>query len=269
MIDRLKRKRLIFTITTGRSGSGYLAGLLNMLPGVLALHEPKPLMSDAYQKIRRDPKFAREWWMDRKLPEIATRLAQDLHQEEIIHTYIETAHLFCKGFMESFVNIATQYEIPFDLIILTRPMHEVAQSMYELNTIPGKTQKGKFWYITPGEPGCLTRLPGWSTLHDYQICFWYTLEIHERIYQAMVADWACRKIIIQMHDIKYRDRFKCFLDALDLKQNDNFWDLWKIYKDTKINTKSSQKQHKPLSEEYRLKLETEVRERTIIKGGGS
>ncbi len=119
---------------------------------------------------------AREFLVNSKLPAIAT------HEPSV---YVETSHLFCKGFLEP----AQQLGLRFDLIVLRRPAREVARSLYELATIPARTDWGRSFLLAPNDPGVLP-LPGWETMHDYQLCYWYCLEIERRakLYPKLVAE---------------------------------------------------------------------------------
>jgi hypothetical protein len=54
--------------------------------------------------------------------------------------------------------------------------------MYRGGTIPGRTQKGLRFYLSPDDPGVLP-LTDWERLHDYQLCYWYCLEIERRAEQ--------------------------------------------------------------------------------------
>ncbi len=159
-------KRLIFTITTGRSGTGHLAEVLRDIPDVQSYHEPEPRFSDVMRSVQEDKTVAVKFWINKKLPQIA---------KETASIYIETSHLFCKGFIEPLLDMGI---IP-DLIILSRPERDVAKSMLRLGAIPGRTEKGLKYYLSPEDPGVLS-LPNWQSLHDYQLCYWYCLEVKRR-----------------------------------------------------------------------------------------
>lgn len=163
---RLEAKRIIFTITPGRSGTGYLSRLLNRLPNVASYHEPNPQFSDIMRQVQENSARAREFLLKDKLPRIAS---------ETKPTYIETSHLICKGFVEPLLEL----EIMSDWISLTRPCREVATSFYKLGTIPGRTTQGLKWVLSPDDPN-VQPLPDWQSLHDYQLCYWYCLEVERR-----------------------------------------------------------------------------------------
>ncbi len=113
-----------------------------------------------------DAEAAREFWSGHKLPAI---------RQCPKPVYAETSHLFGKGFLEPLIELGI---VP-DLVLLHRDHREVASSLYQLHTIPGRTESGRSYYISPDDPVFLP-LPGWQRLHDYQICYWYCLEMEQR-----------------------------------------------------------------------------------------
>jgi len=160
-------KRLIFTVTPGRSGTGYLAAALDTLDNVTAKHEPDPNFRWLMREIQRAP-FDRTiaFLQAEKLPAI---------EAEPGDTYVETSHLFCKGFIEPLAEMGVEFE----LVILTRPARDVALSLWRRQTIPGRTSNGWRYLLYPGDQVAL-QLPNWTALSDYQLCYWYALEIEAR-----------------------------------------------------------------------------------------
>lgn len=256
----IRDKTLIFTITSGRSGSGYLANVLYELDGVYACHESRPVLDKIYQTVRKEnppSPTARGWWLNHKLPAIAKTPG---------HVYIETSHLFCKGFMEPFVKIAEEWGINYKFILLTRYNIHVANSMYSLNTIPGKTSKGSYWYIVPGEKISYTTLPGWGNLHDYQLCFWYTLEIMARANHALVM-YPDKCASVDLHDFRRRDKVEEFLRNLGLLHaaGDSFWRFWETSIGRRVNNKDGSKNGREISGDYRDRLIYDVYNRITYR----
>jgi len=56
----IRAKRLFFTVTTGRSGTLYLARVLDLFRGTRSLHEPKPTFSSAFRTVQTVPATARD-----------------------------------------------------------------------------------------------------------------------------------------------------------------------------------------------------------------
>jgi hypothetical protein len=161
-------RRLFFTVTTGRSGTEYLARVLSLFRDVHAEHEPKPTFSSAFRTIAAAPETAREFWVAHKLPRIARSRAP---------IYAETSHFACKGFLES----AFELGLRPTLVHLARPHRDVARSLLALGTIPARSFGGVRFYLAPTDdvrlPVERSILERWS---DYQLCYWYCLEIAAR-----------------------------------------------------------------------------------------
>jgi hypothetical protein len=197
-------KRLIFTVTTGRSGTDYLARMLGCVPGVASRHEARPNFVWAMRDVQNDPELGRRFWVEQKLPAIEAASGS---------VYSETSHVVCKGFLEPLLELGHRP----DLILLWRPHREVAMSMYRLGTIPGRTPKGLKWYLQPDDPGVLA-LPGWQQLHDYQICYWYCLEIERRrqMYERMISELGGRAVSISLAELATFRGFMRLRKELDL-----------------------------------------------------
>jgi hypothetical protein len=161
-------RRLIFVISTGRSGTEYLTQVLGLFQSVHAEHEPEPSFTNAFRTIAAAPHLARQFWLDHKLPAIARSPAP---------IYAETSHLACKGFLESGIELGLRPT----LVHLVRPYRDTARSMLALDTIPTRTYKGVRFYLGPDDRVFLP-VPRavFERWHDYQLCYWYCLEIGER-----------------------------------------------------------------------------------------
>ena len=162
------QKRLIFTVTTGRSGTRHLAFCLGLFRDVDSQHEPEPKFSDVFRAALSSPERARRFWIEDRLPRIA-RTTRPI--------YAETSHLIAKGFLESLFELG---HVP-TLLHLVRAPRAVATSLWRLGTIPGRTRRGLKYYLGPGDPGVLAWAPpDGCEPHDYQLCYWYCLEMERR-----------------------------------------------------------------------------------------
>jgi hypothetical protein len=166
MVDALRGKTVVFTVTAGRTGTTYLTHLLALCPDTTSLHEPEPSFVPIQRLVQRDPALARRFLLEYKLPFIAEHAAR---------RYVETGHLFCKGFLEPLLDLGI---VPH-LILLRRSPRRIATSLLARRTVPGRGKLGLKYLVHPEDPGVLA-LPGWLALTDYQLCFWYALEIERR-----------------------------------------------------------------------------------------
>jgi hypothetical protein len=192
LLERVRAKRLVFTVTTGRSGTEYLSRALGLFRGVKSLHEPSPKFATYFRAVCSEPAVATEFWLERKLPRIL----------EFPHpVYAETDHVACKGFLESLVELGVS---PL-LIHLRRPARDVAQSLWRLGTIPGRSLGGVRYYLSPSDRVFLPLDPARvGELHDYQLCYWYCLEIEERarVYTQRFAPRGVRLERVEFEEIR-------------------------------------------------------------------
>ena len=208
IVDRVNaEKTLIFTVTPGRSGTKYLTALLGAIPGVAAHHEPIPDFVAVMRRAQQDPEFAFAFWRDAKLPAIAASDAP---------IYAETSHLFCKGFVEPAILMGLRPK----LIILRRPPSEVAWSLLERDTVPARTPYGCLYLLDPRDPNVMP-LPGWERMTDYQLCFWYALEIERRQlkYAGFAAKLGLASFEVLQRDLGKAEIFAKMLQALGIPAN--------------------------------------------------
>jgi len=248
--------RLIFTLTTGRSGTGYLAQVLDCLPGVTATHEPPPRLHKWMRQVLGDTEAGIRFWRQEKLPAIA-RCRTPI--------YAETSHLFGKGFFEPLVELGV---VP-DLILLQRPARQVAASLYGLNTIPGRTPLGQTYYLGPEDPVFLP-LPQWRDLHDYQLCYWYCLETQRRQthYARRVRELGGRVVEVALDELSGPAGIERLMGELELPRPGP-WGRWRLARlwRRKVNTKARRKQ-RHLPPEEMARLEAELLERLSEEGSG-
>ena len=167
LINNIKNKRLIFSVTTGRSGTKYLAYVLSLLKGVHSEHEDLPGFHEYFRTIREGNYDYKSFWLEKKLPYVS-KLETNI--------YSDVSHVACKGFFESLLEM----DIKPSLIILKRNNRDVAKSLWKLNTIPNRTTSGLRYLLSPNDSGVLKIKINIDKLSDYQLCYWYTLEIERR-----------------------------------------------------------------------------------------
>jgi len=162
----LLHKRLVFTISPGRTGTQTLAAVIGCAKNTCSLHEPEPGYAKCLRHVQRSAEAALEFLIEEKLPTIC---AMDEP------CYVETSHLVCKGFIEPLMELGLRPHF----VIIQRDLHAVARSFLELNSIPERTPFGRDYMLSPADP-CLLETPNWQDLTDYQLCYWYTLEMRQR-----------------------------------------------------------------------------------------
>jgi len=164
--SELAAKKLIFTVTAGRTGTRYVAELFKTLDGVFSVHEDEPSFSHVMRPVQGHPDLAERWVTAQLLPHIAAA------PEPV---YVRTEHLTCKGFLEPLIDLGLRPSI----LLLRRSPRRIARSYLDKETVPGRTSLGVTYMLHPTDPGVLP-LPRYRDFSDYQLCFWYALEIERR-----------------------------------------------------------------------------------------
>jgi len=194
-------KRLIFCLSPGRCGTKYLTRLLRTVPDVAAYHEPQPNFVDVNQAAQQERPLAYQFWLERKLPAI-------LQVDEPV--YAETSHLFGQGFVEPLLRLGV---VP-DVVVLRRSLREVALSYWRRRSIPGRTKAGRTWLLMP---------PDRDDWTDYQMCYWFALEMEMR---SVNAAWRLRRNGALVHETTLtaladgREGFEALLEELNLPEPD-------------------------------------------------
>ena len=130
------------------------------------MHEPEPAFQRVIREVQTDPEAAKRFWLEYKLPFIAELKKRN---------YVETSNVFGKGFFQPPLDLGF---VP-NLLILRRAPRKIAMSYLERYCIPGWSKLGIEFLVSPADP-VLLPMPGWREMSDYQVCFWYALEMERR-----------------------------------------------------------------------------------------
>jgi hypothetical protein len=176
-------EKLIFTATTGRSGTLSLANLFAAVPQCASVHEAHPIM---HGSILRAASYGDARLVDRVYRQVKS--VNILRAALGCRYYFEANHLFVKTFLPHAIE---QFGDRLRVIHLVRPAIEVATSIYCLRDHPG-TQRGNYWWLDYRAPVNLIRIadlldsdPEFS--HPFYKALWYWYEI-----EARIAAWRAR-----------------------------------------------------------------------------
>jgi hypothetical protein len=176
LLQRVGAKTLIFTVTSGRSGTQTLARIFGAIPEVEAAHEGVPAFQEVMRLSLSDPSLARDFLLTRKLPAIAASPKP---------VYLESSHVFGKGFLLPALRLGLRPRVLF----LKRDPRKVALSLERIGATPHRTAGGRAHHLSPADPSLLPVQP-WDDFTDYQLCYWYALEAIRR--QRIKHDLAVR-----------------------------------------------------------------------------
>lgn len=209
--------KVIFSATTGRSGTMSLARILAAVPHTFASHEVYPIMNGQWLKAASygNTEEVRRYYERVKAIYIRRAAIGMRH-------YAEMNHLFLKTFIEYAVE---DFGERLEVIHLVRPAIEVALSIYQRKDWPG-TEKGNKWWLDYHAPTNLIQLSklfdgAGEFSHPFYKALWYWYET-----QARVSDWQERLPQVRFHHFKTQwmndfDRVRGLLDGLDMPYDFN------------------------------------------------
>lgn len=202
-------KNIIMCLSPGRSGTKLLTEILSLCPESCVLHEEEPNFRDYTEITRESLDSARQFVRDVKYPDILARDGK---------IYIETSHLFGKGFFEIFV----EEGIRFNLILLHRDPREVAKSHWRIRAVPARSKKKQQYLLRPDGANVML-LPNWQRMSDYQLCYWYALEVERRkeLYRQVCVERGLGVVDLHLSDCLDFDRLNLLLQPLGITLPDS------------------------------------------------
>jgi hypothetical protein len=227
-------RKLIFTATTGRSGTLTLTRLFAAVPGCRAVHEGFPPMNGPVLQAAASGDMALVDRVYRRVKAVNIRRAALGHRY-----YFEGNHLFIKTFAP---NAVADFGRRVAVIHLVRPAVEVANSIYQLGDYPS-TERGDYWWLDFKAPTNLLPMadllesdPEFS--HPFYKALWYWHEV-----EARISAWRARTPAVRVVDFKTEwlsdlTRARGLLDELGVQ-----YDAERLAQaiGTKANTKDHQK----------------------------
>jgi len=251
-------KRMVFCLSSGRSGTAFLSWMLRGAPHLVALHEPEPRYQWQTLALQTDPAHAARFVAEVKKPWIAALPGR---------VYVESSHYMQKGFMETWLELGTRP----DVIMLERSARKIATSRYQLG-IDFFNHKDIVLrdMAHPADTRPLhLPLPGWETLNNYQLCYWFALEsdARSRHYLKLLTEQFGAKSFTtsleKLSDDKDDEIFKLY-EWLGIALEKTDIPLLRERQRTRVNTRDSAKKPARVASLKTLDLdalEKEVRQR--------
>lgn len=197
-------RRIVLTVTSGRTGTDTVSKLFGYLPDTASLHEPNPNHRFILNRVQSRPEEAAWFFWHLQAPALLERIGANV---------VETSHLFCKGFFEPCIAAGFRPNILF----MERETRAVAQSLLLKNAVPGRTGAGYRYLIAPDDEPYLP-VENAEGLSDYQLCYWYALEIEERqrLYAELAAELGLTCATIATPELSDAERLVQTVTALEL-----------------------------------------------------
>jgi hypothetical protein len=176
-------ERVIFTATTGRSGTMTLSTLFSLVPGCAAFHEPHPFMNGSVLKAAS---YGDEAFVDRAYARVKS---VNILRAAVGHRYyMESNQLFVKTFIrQAFAEFGDRMAV----VHLVRSPVDVAMSLYRLQQLPG-TDVAELWWLDHRAPTNVLQIADvldshTEFSHPFYRALWYWYEVEMRF-----ARWRAR-----------------------------------------------------------------------------
>jgi hypothetical protein len=210
MAHRLEK--VVFTATTGRSGTKALAKFLSTVVDCTALHEPYPVMSGP---VLRTASYGH--------PALANKVYWHIKSINILRAavgsryYVEANHSFIKTFIQQAI---ADFGNRLAVIHLVRPPIEVAMSIFRLQDHPG-TDAGNAWWLDYRAPTNLIQIADLldrnaEFSHPFYKALWYWHEIEMRIYAWRLKMPSLKVVRFETRWLNDKEKLMELLDNLGI-----------------------------------------------------
>lgn len=203
--QKLSNYRLIFCISSGRAGSGYLSRLLNSAENVYGFHEPHPRMIkhnlDLVNKFPYEQTFKQRSY---KVAGIKDKLL-NLPEESV---YCETSHMFIKTFFDVVIR---GFPRQIEVIALRRFLPKVLKSFIELGYFSDINRYWPLWMSSPNSvTAAIPCITADINLDQYDLSIAYLIDIEARLlrFKSTYTDIKVHEVRVeQFNDINFIESF--------------------------------------------------------------
>ena len=174
-------KRLVFCINSGRSGSGYLAGLLATAEEVMSKHEPQPTMAGKHLRAVTMCPMA-ESFPHRMLKAAALHAAlRALPEGKTV--YAETNHMFIKTYFDV---VMSEFGSRSTIIVLRRNVTRVLRSFVQLGYFSDTNSDWQDWMSSPNAVTAVAKaIASDRDMDQFDRCIAYLVDIEARAERFM------------------------------------------------------------------------------------
>src|SRR6056297_395819 len=206
-------KKYIFVATTGRSGTASLSNMFSQFPNVISMHEPYPIMF-------MDLDSRKDMGLDKRMQK--RKMINIRRASRYYDYYLETNHRFIKRFHHT---VLEELKKRAAVIHLVRNPEDVARSFHAIGSIPGETENGRRYLLSPFEQG---NLIDFKKITDdtprfndgFYKCLWYWYEIEERIKAAKKTYSRIQWHKLNTEDLNNYDQLAVLAASLGLRDLD-------------------------------------------------
>ena len=216
------RRRFIFCINSGRSGSEYLTQLLDTARDVYAFHEAEPAMTGRYLRMVLEHDLEKSF-ADRRIKAQAVWQRISILPPGAI--YAETNHMFIKTFHDVIMESFKDHDI--DIIILRRYLPSVLMSFIAMGYYSNRNPAAWYtWMHTPGTGKCVFQTPPFDEAPDqHDLAIGYLLDIEARAQRFKTQHPGCRIHEVRLEELQTAGEVKAFFAQLRVEPTAETWEM--------------------------------------------
>ena len=214
-IEEFRDRHVVFCISSGRAGSGYLSDILSRYTNSISLHEPLPRMTGRYLDLSRpDIIYDTKRYRRIKLMGILGMLKNS--DRDI--PYVETSHMFIK----TYYDIVTDFFKNIDVIVLRRELSSVLKSFVELGFFSRQLKQWSLWMHKPEFRNLYFDPPmKFEDMDDIDRIITYLLDIEARAVRYSMLYPKTRIHDIYLSEITSDDGISSLINTLGMNRKDN------------------------------------------------
>jgi len=224
-----KEGKYIFSISTGRSGSQYLAELLATAKDTVSFHEPEPKMHDIHLRMVEE-RGLEATYRERLIKIDAIKKAVRKSGASI---YAETNHMFIKTFFDVVIKELNDVQVVF----LRRNLVEILKSFYQLRYFTEENQAWKRWMTFPMSQNSAIKFVGNPT-DEIDLSIGYIIDMYARAERFQAQHPEINVISFDISDFKNEASVLALFRALNLDPTDKT----KAMVGTTVNARAERKQ---------------------------
>ncbi len=222
--------KYVFSINSGRSGSEYLAHILNTGRGVQSFHEPVPQMIGDYLRMTETIPMQHSYNQRRIKTDAILKSCKD----QKCRLYIETNHMFIKTFYDVVCN-----ELPdVKVIHIRRPLAETLKSFTSLGYFSDKNSFWPLWMSSPFSVNAAMKYnkENWDWI---DLCIGYLIDIEARAVRFREEYPKIPVFTTTLMELNSKEHVKQLVDFIEHPYPTSV--LTKV--GTKVNERSARKEH--------------------------
>lgn len=229
----LDGRRFVFSANPGRSGSGFLAQLLDGSPDIDAGHERLPTMTGPW--LRRIAHLGPDESRAARRVKIAA-ISYELERLAPTTAYCDTSHMFARTFADVVFEVVPPESMT--VIVLRRDPRLTARSYFELGLVSHDRGTWQDWMISPTARAARFRIAPADVQSPFDLVFGSLVDAHVRAMELRAEHPDALWVDVELSDLLTADGAGRLFSSLGVRAPDRLESLTTQVTNTKPVEKS-------------------------------